>query len=88
MAMAGAKEPEPLAPHLSEIHVPVRLIIGTATHDGDVSPEEVGLLQKSLVTFGVDSVSGAGHFIQEERPQGIMISLDRLQNTLKGAETP
>jgi pimeloyl-ACP methyl ester carboxylesterase len=84
LAMSSAREPEALAPHLVEIHAPVRLIVGTAQHDGDVSDEEVALLHRSLAAFGVDSVAGAGHFIQEERPQGIMISLDRLQQMLKG----
>ena len=88
MAMSNAREPELLGPHLVEIHAPVRLIVGTAPHDGDVSSEEVELLHKALVTFAVDSVSGAGHFIQEERPQGIMISLDRLQQNLRDTGSP
>src|SRR5689334_12544433 len=83
MAMGSAREAEPLAPHLSQIHAPVRLIIGTAKHDGDVAPEEVDLLRRSLPSFAVDTVAGAGHFIQEERPQGLMISLDRLIQNLR-----
>jgi len=83
MAMGNAQEAEPLGPHLTEVRAPVRLIIGTAKHDGDVSPEEVELLRRSLPSFAVDTVAGAGHFIQEERPQGLMISLDRLMQGLR-----
>jgi len=83
MAMGSAHEAEPLAPHLSQIKAPVRLIIGTAKHDGDVAPEEIDLLRRSLPSFAVDTIAGAGHFLQEERPQGLMISLDRLIQNLR-----
>jgi len=38
LAMANAREPEPLAPRLSQIRCPVRLMVGGARHDGDVGP--------------------------------------------------
>jgi pimeloyl-ACP methyl ester carboxylesterase len=36
LAMAEAREPERLAPRLQEIHCPVRLVVGTARHQGGV----------------------------------------------------
>lgn len=36
LGMASAREPERLAPHLVEIRCPVRLLVGTARHDGSV----------------------------------------------------
>ena len=81
-AIAHAREPDSLAPHLAEIGCPVRLVVGTARHDGDVSPEEIHLLSQRLASFAVDSVPDAGHYIQEERPDAVVASLNRLRQTL------
>ena len=72
LAMAGARERQKLEPHLGEIHCPVRLVVGGARHDGDVSAEEVVLLERILPKFGLDSIPGAGHFLYEERPDAVM----------------
>src|SRR5205807_4504711 len=48
LAMANAREPELLAPHLSQIRCPVRLMVGGAHHDGDVGVSEVQLLARTL----------------------------------------
>lgn len=72
LAMAGARERQKLEPHLSEIHCPVRLVVGGARHDGDVSADEVVLLERILPKFGLDSILGAGHFLYEERPDAVM----------------
>jgi pimeloyl-ACP methyl ester carboxylesterase len=84
LSMATAKEPELLAPHLGEIRAPVRMMIGMAVHDGAVTDDEVDLLKRTLPSFEVDTVPGAGHFIQEERPERVMVSLARLEKTLSG----
>src|SRR5256712_11355560 len=63
LAMANAREPELLAPHLSQIRCPARLLVGGAHHDGDVGMAEVQLLARTLPEFVIDSVPGAGHFI-------------------------
>src|SRR6266853_1167369 len=68
LAMAERREPERLQPHLAEVRCPVRLLLGTATHEGGVSAEEVAVLAAALPAFVVDSVAGAGHFIYEEQP--------------------
>ena len=78
LAMAESPEPEKLAPHLSEITCPVRLLVGGAKHDGDVGISEVVLLQRTMPNFGVDSVPGAGHFLQEERPDVVVETIEHV----------
>lgn len=78
LAMAEAREPEKLAPHLAEIRCPVILMVGAAPHDGDVGPEEVRLLMRTLPAFTLDSVAGAGHFIFEEQPAAVAAAVARL----------
>jgi len=79
LAMANAREPEPLAPRLSQIRCPVRLMVGGARHDGDVGAREVDLLQRTLLAFVLDSVPAAGHFIQEEEPGAVLAGVARLK---------
>jgi pimeloyl-ACP methyl ester carboxylesterase len=81
--MAKSVEPEPLQPHLREIRCPVRLLVGTARHDGDVSADEILILQQNLPEFAVERVEGAGHFIQEEQPRSVMAAFDQLEQTVK-----
>jgi pimeloyl-ACP methyl ester carboxylesterase len=79
IAMSGTRERVKLAPHLAEIRCPVRLMIGTAKHDGGVGDKEVELLGRSVGSFAVDSVFGAGHFLQEEQPAAIVAALAKVQ---------
>lgn len=79
LAMSRAHEPARLAPKLGDIACPVTLMVGTAHHDGDVPPQEVKLLQQSLLSFAVDSQSGAGHYLQEERPAAVVAALQHLE---------
>ena len=79
LAMARAREPGKLAPHLPEIRCPVRLLVGTAPHDGGVDPAEVSLLARALRSFVVDSEAGAGHYLQEERPAAVVAAVERLR---------
>src|SRR5260370_25905740 len=66
--MAERREPERLRPHLAEVRCPVRLLLGTATHEGGVSAEEVAVLAPALPAFAVGSVAGAGPFPLAEPP--------------------
>lgn len=84
MAMAGAKEPERLAPHLAEVACRVQLVVGGAPHGGSVKDADVALLQQSLRTFGIDSIAGAGHYLHEERPDVVVDAVVRLQAALTG----
>src|SRR5437667_11034101 len=68
VAMAERREPERLRPHLGEVRCPVRLLLGTATHEGGIGADEVAVLAAALPAFVVDSVPGAGHFIYEDQP--------------------
>ena len=79
LAMAERREPERLRPHLAEVRCPVRLLLGTATHEGGVSAEEVAVLAAALPAFVVDSVAGAGHFIYEEQPAVVVEAVRRVR---------
>src|SRR5207244_3845627 len=85
LAMANSREPEPLAPHLSQIRCPVRLMVGGARHDGDVGAKEVQLLTRTLPAFVLDSVPAAGHFIQEEEPGAVLAGVARLKASVTAA---
>src|SRR5437016_8994048 len=78
LAMSRAREPAKLTPRLGDITCPVTLVVGTAPHDGDVSPQEVALMNHALVSFAVDSEPGAGHYLQEERPAAVVSAVERL----------
>src|SRR5256885_831432 len=72
LAMAERREPERLRPHLREVRCPVRLLLGTATHEGGVSAEEVAVLAAalpetgSIYGFRVQVVDSAGHALPDE----------------------
>lgn len=74
LAMAEAREPEHLKPHLAEIRCPVRLVLGTAPHQGGVESGQVALLRDRLPLFAIDSVPGAGQYLFEEQP-GTVVSI-------------
>jgi pimeloyl-ACP methyl ester carboxylesterase len=70
--MAKATEPEALAPRLGEVRCPVRLVVGTAPHEGGINAAEIALLQDALPRFEIDRVGAAGHFVFEERPAAVV----------------
>lgn len=82
LAMAKAKEPEHLAPHLAEVPCPVRLVVGGAPHGGSVKEADVALLQRTLHMFEIDSISGAGHYLHEERPDVVVEAVARLESAV------
>jgi pimeloyl-ACP methyl ester carboxylesterase len=88
LAMASAREKERLEPHLADIRCPVRLLVGTARHDGSVPDREVSLFKQALRSFARDSVSGAGHFIQEEQPAAVVSAVDRLRASVTPVARP
>jgi pimeloyl-ACP methyl ester carboxylesterase len=73
--IAKAKEPEPLRPRLSEVRCPVRLVVGTAAHEGGISAAEIALLQERLPRFSIDRVADAGHFVFEEKPEAVVTAI-------------
>lgn len=80
LAMADAREPERLAPHLVQIRCPVRLVLGTAPHQGGVAPDQVRLLQDRLTLFGIDSIAGAGQYLFEEQPAAVASIIARVMS--------
>jgi pimeloyl-ACP methyl ester carboxylesterase len=78
LAMSHAREPDKLEPRLSQVACPVTLMVGTARHDGDVSPHEIALLTRTIKSFAVDSEPGAGHYLQEERPAAVVSAVAQL----------
>jgi pimeloyl-ACP methyl ester carboxylesterase len=75
LRMAEAREREELAPHLGAIRCPVRLLIGTARHEGGVPARDVAELRAGLPSLSIDSVTGSGHYIQEEQPQAVLAAV-------------
>ena len=82
--MSRAREPEPLAPRLSGIRCPVRLVLGAAPHEGGPSDAEIRLLQASLASFSVSRVPGSGHFLFEEAPEAVVAALDEVARVPRG----
>jgi pimeloyl-ACP methyl ester carboxylesterase len=72
LAMADSREPEKLAPHLADIHCPVRLMLGPAASDGVIKGDEMSRMQASLSDFAVQEIAGAGSYLQEERPDAVV----------------
>jgi pimeloyl-ACP methyl ester carboxylesterase len=66
--MEEASEPELIAPRLGELRCPVLLLLGETSHEGSPPDAERELMRRSITGFSAESVSGAGHYLQEERP--------------------
>jgi pimeloyl-ACP methyl ester carboxylesterase len=77
--MAASHEPERLVPRLGRIRQPVLLLLGGATHQGGPSTDEIFTMTAALPAFEVDTVPGAGHFLQEEAPQVVRDGALRLR---------
>jgi pimeloyl-ACP methyl ester carboxylesterase len=78
VAMAHAREPERLVPHLSAIRCPVLLLVGGAPHDAGPRMAEIAVLAERIGTFAMDTVPGAGHFLYEERPDVVVSAVERV----------
>ncbi len=79
LAIAAAREPEKLRPHLGEIDVPVLMLVGGAKHGAAPSRDDVALLRRSLAQFTVDTIPDVGHFIQEEQPEAVIAAIRRVR---------
>jgi pimeloyl-ACP methyl ester carboxylesterase len=75
LRMADAREPEKLEPRLQELGVPVRLVVGTARHQGGIPPEQITSLAKRVPRFAIDSVARAGHYLYEEAPDAVISAI-------------
>jgi pimeloyl-ACP methyl ester carboxylesterase len=78
LAMAASREHDKLQPQLAGVACPVVELVGTAPHhDGDVPDFELDLMQRTLPRFTLDSVAGAGHYVQEEQPQAVLAGIEQ-----------
>lgn len=80
-AMSHSREPELLAPQLSEIRCPVLLLLGGAAHSGGPASEEIALLADRVPAFRVDTLPVVGHFPHEEAPGAVVDALLRVHAT-------
>jgi pimeloyl-ACP methyl ester carboxylesterase len=79
LRMAESKEPERIVPNLGAVRCPVRLVVGTAPHEGGIPERHLDALRSGLTSFTVDSVPGAGLHVYEERPQAIVEAVRRVR---------
>ena len=81
LRMGEAREPQRLAPRLGELHCLVHLILGAVKHDGGPSGAEQELMRRSIAGLTVESVPGAGFYLQEERPDVVAAAVRLLTTT-------
>ncbi len=87
-AMAASRERLPLAPHLAEITCRVHIMLGEARHDGAVDPAEIDELKRSVRILEIENVPGAGHYLQEERPDLVAQAMVRMRSMAPGRRAP
>jgi pimeloyl-ACP methyl ester carboxylesterase len=71
-AIAGAEEPELIVPNLPRVEAQVVLLVGNKPLDKVLAPEKIEVLRAGLRNFRVETVDGAGVFIQEEQPAAVV----------------
>jgi pimeloyl-ACP methyl ester carboxylesterase len=84
-AIAAANETVLLGPRLGDIEVPVRLLVGAGSRTGAITQTEIDVLTRGLRRLHVDSVDGAGQYIQEEDPAAVVRAVLELRRTLAAA---
>lgn len=82
-AIAEAREPELLEPHLAEIRCPVRLLVGGHPHASRPGANDVERLRRALPAFSADTIAGVGHFLHEERPHVVLEAITALAARLQ-----
>lgn len=78
LRMAESREPERLVPRLGAVKCPVRLVVGTAPHDGGIPARQLAALRRELPNFAMDSVPGAGLHLYEEQPDSVVAAVRRV----------
>lgn len=81
--MAKSKESTSLAARLAQCRAPVLLLVGSVRHPTEVPDEQRALLKTKLRTFKIETVRGAGQFIQEEQPAVVLAALGRLNRAAR-----
>jgi pimeloyl-ACP methyl ester carboxylesterase len=70
--MVNARERAALRPRLHEISAPFTLLVGAGNPKASVTSEDLQLMRQSIRNMVVDSVAGAGQYIQEEKPAAVV----------------
>jgi pimeloyl-ACP methyl ester carboxylesterase len=83
LRMGEAHEREKLAPHLAEINCPVILVLGGAPHPETMSERDLERLQSNLPQLVTETIEGAGHYPQEERPDAVALIVERVAGVVK-----
>jgi pimeloyl-ACP methyl ester carboxylesterase len=78
LAVAVAREPEKLGPHLGEVTIPIHLLRGSAPHKGGPPDDEIRAMQRFLTGLTMESVAGAGLYLQEERPDVVLAAIEAM----------
>jgi pimeloyl-ACP methyl ester carboxylesterase len=77
--MSKATTPEPLGELLHQFTGPVRLLVGGVAHPAQVPDAQRELLRARLPNFAMDTVPGAGQYINEERPRVVVDAIAKLR---------
>lgn len=70
--MVKSREPEPLAPMLGSLKVPVHVLVGGAPRGSGVPPVQMTPFRAGVPQLIVDTIPGAGLRIHEEQP-GVVV---------------
>jgi pimeloyl-ACP methyl ester carboxylesterase len=81
-AIASAREPYALEPLLQNIEAPVVVMVGTGSAEAATVPEEMATLATEVPRVRVDTISSAGHYIQEEQPELVAATILELREAL------
>lgn len=76
--MVNAVEPDSITNHLSEITVPVTLLLPTGRHDSGINSHKVQAMRDRIPHFAVDSVPDCGLHVHEERPDVVVAEVLKL----------
>jgi pimeloyl-ACP methyl ester carboxylesterase len=77
--MSKATTPEPVGEQLPQFAGPVRLLVGGVEHPAQIPDDQRELLRDRLPDFAVDTVAGAGQYINEERPKVVVDAIAKLR---------
>lgn len=81
-AMQQAEEPSRIETELHRIRAPVRLLVGDHPTAHAPTAAQVALLQRQLAKLRVDTITGAGTMLHEERADAVVAAvLEMLNNT-------
>jgi hypothetical protein len=81
--MAKSKENTSLADRLHQCLAPVLLLVGSVAHPSEIPDEQRQLLKTRLRAFRIETVRGAGQFIQEEQPPVVLSAITRLNRVAR-----